>query len=65
VTNSDARPESDDAVARRTVFKWFGGCQQRAQFANANLEQSQRVHRVAEIEVFGRIIATGSSITKP
>ncbi len=38
--------------------------EQRAQFADTPFEQSQRVHRVAQVKVLCRIVATGSGIAE-
>ena len=64
MANLDLGAQADDAVARGVVFDRLGGGQQRAQLADAALEQRQRVHRVAQVQILGRIVATGAGVSQ-
>ncbi len=42
----------------------LGGGEQRAQLADAALEQRQRVHRVAQVQILDRVVAPGARLTQ-
>src|SRR5262249_6581035 len=62
VANLDPGAEADHTVLGGQVLDRLGGREQCAQLANAPFEQGERVHRIAQVEVLGGIVAASAGV---
>src|SRR5712691_12684765 len=60
----DLGAQADNAIAGCAVLNWLGRGEERAQLADATLEECQRIHGIPQVEVLGRVIATGAGVAE-